>query len=148
MMQIMIFNIPIPGGDQVNEEMNKFLRSKKVLHMENHIVNTDQGAFWCFCVRYLDEHSTERRRGKVDYREVLNEVSFNRFSEMRKIRKQIAEEEAIPAYAIFTNEELAELAKFDSLTEANMKNIKGIGQKKMQKYGHHFLTKTSDHETG
>ena len=132
----------------MNEEMNRFLRSKKILQVQNHIVNSDQGAFWCFCVKYLDEYSTERKKEKVDYREQLDEASFKRFSEMRKIRKQVAEEEAIPAYAVFTNEELAELAKIEGLTEAKMKSVKGIGGKKVEKYGHHFLSKPPQDEKG
>ena len=132
----------------MNEEMNKFLRSKKVLQVQNHVVNTEHGAFWCFCIKYLDEYSTERKKEKVDYREVLDEATFSRFSEMRKIRKRISEEDAIPAYAVFTNEELAELAKIDGLTDAKMKSVKGIGQKKVEKYGHHFFPKPLQDEKG
>ncbi|MCB9267772.1 MAG: HRDC domain-containing protein [Lewinellaceae bacterium] len=147
-MQIKIFNIPILGGEQLNEEMNRFLRSKKILQVQNHVVNSEQGAFWCFCIKYLDEYSAGEKKEKVDYRELLDEPSFSRFSEMRKIRKQVAEEEAIPAYAVFTNEELAELAKIEGLTEARMKSVKGIGQKKVEKYGHHFLPKPLQDEKG
>ena len=132
----------------MNEEMNKFLRSKKVLQVQNHVVNSEQGVFWCFCVKYLDEYSAERKKEKVDYREVLDEATFSRFSEMRKIRKRISEEDAIPAYAVFTNEELAELAKIDGLTDAKMKSVKGIGQKKVEKYGHHFFPKPLQDEKG
>jgi len=53
-MQIKIFSIPIPGGEALNEEMNLFLRSKKVLHVDSRLVNHAQGAFWCFCIKYLD----------------------------------------------------------------------------------------------
>ncbi len=132
----------------MNEEMNKFLRSKRVLQVQNQIVNSEQGAFWCFCIKYLDEYSAGQKKEQLDYRELLDEASFKRFSEMRKIRKQVAEEEAIPAYAIFTNEELAELAKIEGLTDAKMKSVKGIGQKKVEKYGHHFLPKPTQDEKG
>ena len=132
----------------MNDEMNRFLRSKKILQVQNHVVNTDQGAFWCFCIKYLDEYSAGEKKEKVDYRELLDEASFSRFSEMRKIRKQVADAEAVPAYAIFTNEELAELAKIEGLTEARMKSVKGIGQKKVEKYGHHFLSKPPQNEKG
>ena len=49
---------------------------------------------------------------------------------------------------VFTNEELAELAKIEGLTEAKMKSVKGIGQKKVEKYGHHFLPKSPQDEKG
>jgi len=41
-------------------------------------------------------------------------------------------------YAVFTDEELSELAKLNPLTAVGMKQIKGIGEKKVEKYGHHF----------
>lgn len=43
-MQIKIFNIPIPGGEVMTEEMNSFLRSRRVLQTESHIVNNGQGS--------------------------------------------------------------------------------------------------------
>lgn len=149
-MQIQIFTIPILGGERNTEDMNIFLRSKKVLHMESQLVNQAQGAFWCFCIKYL-EHEVERGfsagRKKIDYREVLDEVSFKRFSQMREIRKSLSKAEAIPAYAVFTDEELAELARIeDALTLDKMKNIKGIGEKKLEKYGHHFINPSKPDE--
>jgi superfamily II DNA helicase RecQ len=139
-MQIKIFNIPIPGGEEINEEMNTFLRSKKVLQTENHLVSNDNGNFWCFCIKYLNE-APQGKRQKVDYMEVLDKETFQRFADMRKIRKQLAQEEGIPAYAIFTDEELAGLAKLEALTPAAMRSVKGIGEKKIEKYGRHFYTK-------
>jgi superfamily II DNA helicase RecQ len=138
-MQIKIFSIPIPGGEEFIEEMNCFLRSKKILQTENHLVSDANGSFWCFCIKYLDETPQNKSR-KVDYREVLDQESFRRFANMRATRKQLAQDEGIPAYAIFTDEELALLAQQEELTPAVMRSVKGIGAKKMEKYGHHFFT--------
>ena len=44
---------------------------------------------------------------KIDYKEVLNEVDFAVFARLRDLRKVISDKEAIPAYSIFTNEQLA-----------------------------------------
>ena len=145
-MQIKIFNIPIPGGEQMNDEKNAFLRTQKVLQTESQVVSNAQGTFWCFCVKYLDE-TPQGKIQKVDYREVLDEATFQRFAEMRKVRKQLAQDEGIPAYAIFTDEELAGLAKLETLTLAAMRNVKGIGEKKVEKYGNHFINQQTD-ETG
>ncbi len=146
-MQIKLFTIPIVGGEALNEELNAFLRSKKILHTEHQLVIHDQGVFWCFFVKYLDEQLEGREGKKVDYRQVLDEVTFQRFSKLREIRKQIATNEAIPAYVVFTDEELAELAKQEVITPATMKSIKGIGEKKVEKYGQHFITKPADEKS-
>jgi superfamily II DNA helicase RecQ len=67
---------------------------------------------------------------------------------MREIRKRLAAEESLPAYAIFTDEELANLAKIEDLTLAKMKSVKGIGEKKIEKYGRSFLTESHDKKSG
>ena len=140
-MQIKIFTIPIIGGETILDEMNAFLRSKRVLTTENQLVNNDNGSFWCFCIKYLEEEvkTNKFRRNKVDYKEVLDEISFQRFSRMREIRKELSREEGIPAYAIFTDEELAGLAKFEKLTEKSMQTVKGVGDKKVEKYSKYFI---------
>ncbi len=42
------------------------------------------------------------------------------------------------AYAVFTDEELSNIAKLDEITAPNMLKIKGIGEKKVEKYGQRF----------
>ncbi|GJL84108.1 MAG: hypothetical protein DHS20C01_37420 [marine bacterium B5-7] len=145
-MQIQIYTIPILGGEELNDELNRFLRSKNVLQVESQLVSCGQNAFWCFCIKYIEEKSMERGKKRVDYREVLDDDSFRRFSRMREIRKRLAQAEAIPAYAVFTDEELAEMAKLEDLTLAAMKKVKGIGQKKVEKYGGYFIPGSSQNE--
>ena len=78
---------------------------------------------------------------------MLDEAAFERFTRLRAIRKQIAQDEAIPAYAVFTDEELAALAKVEELTLKEMKKVKGISARKVEKYGHHFVDQPADDET-
>lgn len=144
-MQVKIYTIPIIGGESINEEMNVFLRSKKILQVENHIVTSGQNSFWSFCIRYIEDTTiNEREKQKVDYRQVLDEPTFHKFSRLREIRKQLAQDDAVPAYAVFTDEELSNIAKLETITLAGMKKIKGIGEKKIEKYGHHFVKMTTD----
>lgn len=142
-MQVKIFTIPIVGGEKLTEELNAFLRSRKILQTENHIVQTNQGAFWCFCIKYIEDakgNKTFSRKEKINYKEVLDEATFQRFSEMRQIRKMIAQAEAIPAYAVFTDAELAQIAKIgEKRSLSDIKKIKGIGAKKLEKYGAKFV---------
>jgi len=70
-MQIKIYTIPIPGGEALTEDMNLFLRSKKVLDMSEQIISSDHSTHWCFRIKYLDE-SPAGDRQKIDYRETLD----------------------------------------------------------------------------
>lgn len=149
-MQIRIISVPVQGGEAVNEELNTVLRSKKVLQVEQRFVdNPQQGAMWSFCIKYVEDYSPFGKKDKVDYRQVLDEESFKRFSAMREIRRRLSKEEDIPAFSIFTDEELAELAKMEELTIPAMKKVKGVGEKKAEKYGPHFITsKKEENEAG
>ena len=148
-MQIRLFTIPIGDSGAAQHEMNAFLRSNKILEVEQHLVHSDKGACWCFCVRYL-EHSypvAQEGRKKVDYRQVLDEPTFRKFTQLRDIRKRVAAQEGISAYVIFTDEELAELAKLEEITVKNMLNIKEIGEKKVERFARYFLSNPESHET-
>lgn len=145
-MRIKIFSIPVVGGDRLTQEMNAFFSSKKVLEVEKQLVSLGQSAFWSFCITYI-EGSAPPPQEKIDYKEVLDAASFQRFARMREIRKRLAEEEGLPAYAIFSNREMAELAKIAELTDAAMQGIKGIGKKKVEKYGRHFIAKKEDEKS-
>lgn len=147
-MQIKMISVPVIGGEALNEELNAFLRSKKVIQMDHQLVNERGGALWCFCIQYIDDYSPfNKNKEKTDYKQELDEASFQRFSNLRVIRKQLAQIEKVPAYAVFTDEELAGLAKIEVLTAVSMKSVKGIGDKKIEKYGHHFLSKPQDEKS-
>lgn len=153
-MQIKLFTIPVVSGEQVGEDLNRFLRSQKIVDVEKHLVTLRDSAFWTFCITYLpggspaaETHSGERRE-KVDYKQVLDEACFAVFSRLRVFRKQIADREAIPAYAIFTDAELAEIAKMEHPTASGLRAISGIGAKKIEKYGAEICRMLEDEASG
>jgi hypothetical protein len=52
-MQLKVFAVTAQGGEEAVEEMNKFLRSHRVLSIERRLVEQG-GAYWSFCVEYLE----------------------------------------------------------------------------------------------
>ncbi len=148
-MQIKIFTIPIGDNGSAVEEMNRFLRANKILEVQNQLISNDNGAYWCFCVRFIEKSFNQagETKGKVDYKTVLDEATFQKFSKLREIRKKVAADEGIPAFAIFTDEELAGLAKLETITAQNMLSVKGIGDKKVERFAKHFITRPEKNET-
>ena len=148
-MQLKIFTIPINYGDDMEQELNRFLRSHKILEVDRQIVVLDNSAYWSFAVSYLptaagNSQSAAQKSARVDYKKVLDAASFERFNTYRNIRKKVAQAEGIPVYTIFTNHELAEMAKISRLiTLDDLKEIPGIGHRKVEKYASYF----TDHET-
>jgi superfamily II DNA helicase RecQ len=72
---------------------------------------------------------------RVDYRQVLSPAHFVVFSVLREARKKIATNEGVSAYIVFTDAELAEIAQLPEISLSKLKSIKGIGDKKADKYG-------------
>lgn len=142
-MQIKLFTVSIGDEGKQQDELNVFLRSHKILDVSQHIVQNERGAYWCFCVRYIESTTTDARnlqfKEKVDYKQVLDEATFKVFARLREIRKQIATDDAIPAFAVFTDEELSALAKLPEITAKTMQTVKGIGEKKVERYAQRFI---------
>ena len=78
-------------------------------------------------------------RPRVDYKEILSAEDFAVFVRLREARKQLAATEAIPVYAVCTNEQLAEMVKARAATLADLKKIDGFGDAKAEKFGEPFL---------
>lgn len=137
-MQIKLFTIPAFDNETPTEEMNKFLRSHRVLEVGQEFVSAENGAYWCFSIKYIkgeNKFYSKNKKDKPDYREILDKDTFAIFDKLREHRKKIAKNDAVPAYAVFTDAELADIAKLKEITEQNIKTIKGIGVKKTEKYG-------------
>ena len=121
--------------------MNRFLRGNRIVAVEKQLVSVGDAPFWSFCVQYIYNSTgqsntiTGERKEKVDYKNVLDAPVFEVFSKLRVLRKQIAENDAVPAFAVFTDAELAEIAKLDTITPKNLLTINGIGDKRTEKYG-------------
>ncbi|SMO59364.1 DNA helicase RecQ [Solitalea koreensis] len=62
------------------------------------------------------------------------------FDSLRKLRREIAEAEGVPAYVIFNDATLQEMAQEKPNTPAGMLAISGVGQHKYDKYGEAFLS--------
>lgn len=58
---------------------------------------------------------------------------------LQALRREIAKEEGIPAYIIFDNKALTEMAHFLPNNEEKLLKINGVGQVKLEKYGTRFL---------
>jgi superfamily II DNA helicase RecQ len=71
----------------------------------------------------------------VDYKEVLKPEEFEVFSRLRDWRKGVAEKDSVPVYVVFTNEQLAEMVKRRVSTKAALKEIEGVGESRIEKYG-------------
>jgi superfamily II DNA helicase RecQ len=144
-MQLRIFVIPIKNVEPAEAELNRFLRGNRILAVTKEFVNHGENSFWSIAIEYLEPVGSmgsgqqSRKGDRIDYREVLSDEQFKVFVQLRELRKEIANKEAVPVYAVFTNEQLAEMARRRPTSMAGLAEIEGIGEAKTQKYGQSFL---------
>lgn len=62
------------------------------------------------------------------------------FEALRSLRKKLATKEKLPPYMIFSDATLTQMATDKPTDLELMKNIRGVGEFKLQKYGEEFLT--------
>jgi ATP-dependent DNA helicase RecQ len=67
------------------------------------------------------------------------------FEELKKLRNRIAHEENVPAYLIFSDSTLLDLATYLPLTKNDLPKISGFGAFKIERYGAPFLEKIQDY---
>lgn len=145
MIQYKILNIPIPDSDEETEKLNRFLSSVKVIAIEKTLACYEKRSYWSFAVEYYKTGPYQDKKAeKVDYKEVLSAEDFALYSQLRDLRKELAEKENIPVYALFTNQQMAQMVTSKVKSLSALRKIEGIGEKKAGKYGDPFLEKLKE----
>jgi superfamily II DNA helicase RecQ len=141
-MPFEFFQIRCTGECEAKDSLNKLLRGGRIASVRKEFVADGENSFWAFCVESVDGKISENkapgnsaRPAKVDYKEVLSEADFAVFSKLREMRKAISEKEAIPAYSVFTNEQLSHIVKARPDSLSSLGKVEGVGESRVQKYG-------------
>lgn len=143
-MKVQFFSVNALHPDLDQKAVDQFCGSHRILSIDKKFVEQGCESFWSLCIRYLESTieanaAPVKRSGHVDYKEVLSEKNFEVYSELRALRKTIAEAEGVPVYALFTNAQLAAMVEKSVVSLTQMGEIDGVGQSKLDKYGEQFL---------
>ena len=68
-----------------------------------------------------------------------NPVDEELFARLRQLRIAFARAKGLPAYAVFKNTTLAEMAALHPASKEELLEINGVGERKFEKYGEQFL---------
>ena len=103
----------------------------------------DNGGFWTVAIEYMEGSPTtdpihSRKNEKENVVEMLNEEERERFEHFKNIRRDISKDRNLPAYMVFSDRELAVLAKIPLLNEASAKSVKGVAPSKLKEYVNQF----------
>jgi ATP-dependent DNA helicase RecQ len=70
------------------------------------------------------------------------------FESLRALRKQLAGRQNVPAYVVFSDATLAEMAARKPSTHAELLDVNGVGQTKLERYGDAFIGLIAAHQDG
>ena len=76
---------------------------------------------------------------KLNGTEALTSAGFKLFDKLRTLRLEIAREENVPPYIIFSDKTLIDMAAKVPESKVEMLNVSGVGEHKFVKYGERFL---------
>ena len=68
------------------------------------------------------------------------------FSALRAVRTRLAQEENVPAYVVFSNATLADMAEKAPHTMDEFLDVTGVGEVKAARYGEEFLRAIAEYQ--
>ena len=92
-----------------------------------------------------DGNSERRRKGRGErQREKVIAAGLKKedeplFEELRSLRMEIARQEQVPPYIIFSDKTLVAMCAVKPATREEMLCVTGVGEVKLEKYGERFL---------
>jgi ATP-dependent DNA helicase RecQ len=88
-------------------------------------------------VRLL-QPKTEVTKTRFD-RESWEGVDHGLFESLRSLRREIADERGVPAYVLFSDAALRDMARFRPASPGEFLNLRGVGERKLADLGQRFL---------
>jgi ATP-dependent DNA helicase RecQ len=67
------------------------------------------------------------------------------FAKLKNLRKQLSVEQAVPAFTIFSDASLSDMAARMPINQADFLNVTGVGEKKLVQYGEPFTRLIADY---
>jgi superfamily II DNA helicase RecQ len=142
-MKNKFFKIPVSKPASVEAELNNFCSTHPINHVEKYFVPDGENSFWAIAVTYTDQDLKElpkdKRSTRIDYKEILSSDDFNIYAQLRDLRADISKEEGVPLYAIFSNEQISEMAVKKITTKTALLKIDKVGKSRADKYGAAFI---------
>ena len=88
----------------------------------------------------IAEKSARIKPGAIECDEVL-------FAHLRRLRRKLADERGVPAYIIFSDVSLREMARKYPTNSTEFRRIPGVGEQKLKDFGEAFLSAIKSHTT-
>lgn len=144
-MPFRTYFIPLRAPRDVEDELNSFLRSHRVVHLERRWLERPDELGWSFFIEYQEpapsSSKVKQQSGeRVDWRDKLAPADFALFCRLKDWRRGVAEAETVPAFMVFSNQQLATIAERRITSREDLAKVPGVGEAKLQRYSEPLFT--------
>lgn len=121
---------------QVTDEGRLALKQRQLIHLAKPIVTPKP-----------DQRRTEKYRARESRTGGIGAIVCDEalFDRLRRLRKKLADERNVPAYIVFSDVSLRQMARFYPANENEFARISGVGERKLAEFGKVFMTAISAH---
>ncbi|HSZ25856.1 MAG TPA: DNA helicase RecQ [Cytophagaceae bacterium] len=110
---------------KINENSKEILKGTKAVNLVRFVPYNQKVQ--------KQEEAIEKNKTK---KEILRDALFDR---LRKLRKELADNQNVPAYVIFSDATLSEMSLNRPMAEEDMLEVSGVGSQKYNLYGEYFI---------
>ncbi|MEL7221124.1 MAG: DNA helicase RecQ [Bacteroidota bacterium] len=89
----------------------------------------------------------EKAKAKAITKTKAERVRDGLFEALRKLRRELAQKKGVPPYIIFSDATLEEMAAAKPANDLEMRQISGVGERKLHLYGDIFMQAISDYSS-
>ncbi len=144
-MKLKVFTLHLGAktGAFDDSALTSFLAERDVIAVDEHFFVHDGAPRWALLVQYRDEPPRARRQPSEepaqDWRADLSAGEADLFSALRTWRNNRARRDGRPAFVLFTNRQLAAIARLRPESLAELATVPGVGEARVRDYGESVL---------
>jgi len=137
-MKVAVFTLPfLDSGGFDAEALESFSRDHEILELRDRFFEHGGRPWWAVILSYREEEKPEaQRRSKPerDPRKMLDPGEKQLYDQLRDWRGLRAHGDGVPPFLVFTNRQLAEIARMKPDTKAALESLHGVGRGKVERY--------------
>ena len=139
-MLVRLFTIRVAPSHFLDDQkvLNDFLEQVKFVKSATHFVESAEKPYWSVLLHYEDKLKVKETSKAVEESD-LTPGGLYVLECLKQWRTEKAEESNIPKFMICHNSELINIAFHHPKDKEALKNIKGFGAKKIEKFGDEIM---------
>lgn len=111
----------------------------KVTKEADSILRSERQVIWKKRKKDLRPQQSSSGRSRMRKSDLLNSKGLELFEKLRALRTEIARQESVPPYIVFSDRTLVDMCIKAPLDKNEMMKVTGVGENKYERYGEHFL---------